>query len=259
MALQTINGIALWCESRGQGEPVILIHGLTADHNSMEVLAQWLLPQYQVITYDCRGHGLSEKPAHYTLADHVKDLLALMDFYQVDTCRVVGMSMGTYIAQAAAIAAPKRISHLALLVPKAHGKTSSVQRILQEAGQDISQLSQAEIMAIIGSKSIAPTTSPEILAQMSGQTASVELTAEQKAAVDEALAGFDLRPDLSQITAKTIVFSGQYDGLNPPELGREVAQGIKGAQFVLFEHSGHILHLEEADKCHQQLLAFLAQ
>ena len=54
-------------------------------------------------------------------------------------------SMGTYIAQAAAIAAPERITHLALLVPKAHGQTSSVQRILQESGQDISQLSAAAV------------------------------------------------------------------------------------------------------------------
>ena len=79
--LQKINGVELFVESYGQGEPVILVHGLTADHHSMENIGEWLKDDYQVILYDCRGHGQSEKPAHYTLMDHAQDLLGIMDFY----------------------------------------------------------------------------------------------------------------------------------------------------------------------------------
>ena len=256
--MQKINGVDLFVESIGQGDPVILVHGLTADHHSMEPIAEWLKNDYQVVLYDCRGHGLSEKPEHYTLMDHAQDLLGVMDFYGFEQANVIGESMGTYISQQAAILAPNRFRKLVLLVPKAHGKTSSVQRLLKEAGKDINEVSQEEMMQIIGKATYAPSTPKElVLEAMQKLTGGVELTAKQKAAVDEALAGFDLRDDLHKITCPTLVCSGKYDGLNPPDMGKEVAEGIPNAQFELFEHSGHLLAMEEEEKCKNLVLQFL--
>ena len=83
------------------------------------------------------------------------------------------------------------------------------------------------------------------------------LTAEEKKAVDKALEGFDLRSGLPKITAPTLVCSGKYDGINPPEMGKEVAELIPNARFELFEHSGHVLHIEEEPKCRQLVCEFL--
>mgnify|MGYP005806212083 CR=1 FL=1 len=258
--LQKINGVELFVESYGQGEPVILVHGLTADHHSMENIGEWLKDDYQVILYDCRGHGQSEKPAHYTLMDHAQDLLGIMDFYGLTQANVIGESMGTYISQQAAILAPERFRKLILLVPKAHGKTSSVQRLLEEAGKSLNEVSQEEMMAIIGKATYAPTTPKEMILQaMEKMAGGVELTPKQKAAVDEALAGFDLRPNLGKITCPTLVCSGKYDGLNPPDMGREVADLIPNARFELFEHSGHLLVVEEEEKCKQLVRNFLQE
>lgn len=88
-------------------------------------------------------------------------------------------------------------------------------------------------------------------------SAGAVLTATEKAAVDKALEGFDLRKGLPTVTAPTLVCSGKYDGINPPDLGEEVAGLIPNAKFELFEHSGHALHLEEEDKCRRLVCDFL--
>jgi 3-oxoadipate enol-lactonase len=76
----------------------------------------------------------------------------------------------------------------------------------------------------------------------------VELTPEERAAIDRSLEGFDLRPGLPSITAATLVISGLSDGLNPPAAGEEVAQLIPGARFEVYENSGHMLASEEGER-----------
>lgn len=149
MGIQKINGIDIWVDSVGTGDPVVLIHGLTSTHHTTLDIAEWLKNEHQVIYYDCRGHGDSEKPPYYTLDDHANDLLAIMDFYGLESANVLGMSMGTYIAQAAAIKAPQRVKKLVLLVPKAHGQTSSAQRILKAVGKDIEDVSAEELVELM--------------------------------------------------------------------------------------------------------------
>ena len=257
MGVQKINGINIWVDSVGEGDPVVLIHGLTSSYHTMLGIADWLKNEHQVIYYDCRGHGASEKPPYYTLDDHADDLLAIMDFYGLERANVLGMSMGTYIAQAAAIKAPQRIKKLVLLVPKAHGKTSSIQRLLKEAGKDIGTVSAQELGAIMLANTFAPETPEEIKKKMLQANSAATLTAEEKKAVDKALEGFDLREGLPKITAPTLVCSSKYDGINPPEMGKEVAELIPNARFELFEHSGHVLHIEEEPKCRRLVCEFL--
>ncbi|WP_028401569.1 alpha/beta fold hydrolase [Ectobacillus panaciterrae] len=86
---------------------------------------------------------------------------------------------------------------------------------------------------------------------------SVILTPEQQAAANKALEGFDFRPDLNKVTAKTLVISGKYDGLNPPELGREIASLIPDSTFVEFEKSGHAPNVEEHKYFMELVINFL--
>ncbi|MGV3465348.1 MAG: alpha/beta fold hydrolase, partial [Heyndrickxia sp.] len=74
------------------------------------------------------------------------------------------------------------------------------------------------------------------------------LTPDEQAAANKALEGFDFRSDLHKITAETLVISGKYDGLNPPTLGKEIADLIPRSTFVEFEKSGHAPNAEEPEK-----------
>jgi 3-oxoadipate enol-lactonase len=63
----------------------------------------------------------------------------------------------------------------------------------------------------------------------------IELNPDQFQAANKALERFDFRPNLDKITAKTLVMSGKYDGLNPVEFGRENASYIQNVTFIEFE------------------------
>jgi 3-oxoadipate enol-lactonase len=62
------------------------------------------------------------------------------------------------------------------------------------------------------------------------------------------LEGFDFRPKLPYVMSETLVISGKYDRLNPPERGKEVATLMPNASFVEFENSGHIPPAEEPER-----------
>lgn len=116
-----VNGIKLHYVDEGTGFPLIVLHGLGLDVHSMEHAIHSFSTDFRVIAIDARGHGLSDKPAEYRLSDHVRDVIAVMDFLKLDKVYLVGGSMGSYIAQGVAIAAPERVKKLVLV-------TTQVQR-----------------------------------------------------------------------------------------------------------------------------------
>jgi pimeloyl-ACP methyl ester carboxylesterase len=103
-----------------QGEPagpvVILLHGLADSSFSFSRILPGLSGGYRVYALDQRGHGDSERPADgYGPRDLAADVLAFMDALGVERAVLVGHSMGTFVAQQAALAAPGRFAGLVLM------------------------------------------------------------------------------------------------------------------------------------------------
>ncbi len=100
----------------GTGEDVVLVHGLGANRAFWYPLGTALAARYRVTLYDLRGHGYSEKPATgYTATDQAADLIGLMDRLGIQRAALIGHSFGGALALEAAIAAPERVTHLALM------------------------------------------------------------------------------------------------------------------------------------------------
>ena len=246
------NGIRIAFDTFGSmlKKPLFLVHGLTAQRMSMDGMAKRLSDLYFVITYDCRGHGQTDHPAAYTLADHGRDLLALIDALGYETASVLGQSMGSYIALQAAELDPGRIGKLILVTPKAcdDGCGSSFQRLLREEGLDMATASREQRMRVLNKALWSPDIAPETLAALAPRTKMrgenvVALTPEETAAVNRALVGFDLRPGLAGVSCPTLVVSGAYDRINPPAFGREIAKSLPHARYAEFP-GGHLLTLE---------------
>jgi pimeloyl-ACP methyl ester carboxylesterase len=97
------NGTKIWYSVRGQGEPVVLIHGWLASAG-----LNWELPgtsallakDHQVIELDVRGHGLSDKPTKEAAygPELVEDIARLLDQVRIPKAHIVGYSMGGIIA-----------------------------------------------------------------------------------------------------------------------------------------------------------------
>ncbi|MBC9909006.1 alpha/beta fold hydrolase [Chitinophaga varians] len=255
MALTAINGINLNIAVKGEGHPIMLIHGVGGEHKHLSALIDRLSSRFMTIALDCRGHGLSDKPAQYTLQDHVNDVIGIMDHFNLSVTSLLGISMGSYIAQGVAIAAGERIDKLVLTVPKSNGLTSSVQRLMTEHAAEIKGFNLHETFAYL----LRYFTYDAAAMKAHMEVFDTELPPDQFAAANKALAGFDFRNDLGKVTAETLVISGKYDGLNSPEEGRECAKLIPNAKFIEMQYSGHAPMYEEPEAYVSAVETFLSE
>jgi 3-oxoadipate enol-lactonase len=178
-----------------------------------------------------------------------------------DSAAVLGISMGSYMSAQAAILEPARVARLVLVVSKAHGRTSSTAAYAAKNGFDLNAATQEEILAFMTGALWSPFTSQsrrdDILAAQTRRQV-VTLTPADRAAIDQSLRDFDLRPGLAEITAPALVISGRADGLNPPEAGEELARAIPNSRFEVFERSGHMLPFEEMSRLVEEVEDFLS-
>lgn len=259
------NGIriAFDCFGSMNNKPLFLIHGLTAQRMNMEQTARLLSDDFFVVTYDCRGHGQTDHPRNYTLEDHGRDLLALIDALGYDRAFVLGASMGSYIALQAAEIDPSKIEKLVLVTPKSFddGSGSSIQRLMKEEGLDMATASPEEKSRVLKKTMWSPDITPEQLKafaprlKLSGENV-ITLTPEEMAAVNQALVGFDLRPDLAKVSCETLVISGTYDRINPIAFGKEIAEKLPNAEYAEFP-GGHLLNVEFEEDYIRCVRAFL--
>lgn len=134
------GGVSLHYKVRGEGEPVVLVHGygVDADRNwRWPGIAGALAREYQVVFFDLRGHGKSEKPhdpSAYGL-EMAEDVIRLMDHLEIDRAHVVGYSLGGFIALKLVTTHPDR---LITAVPCAAGweeaKGDNILRLMSVAG-----------------------------------------------------------------------------------------------------------------------------
>ncbi|NKF51441.1 alpha/beta fold hydrolase [Shewanella sp. WXL01] len=99
-------------ETRGQGQPVILIHGLFGNIDNLKNLAISLESDFQVTRVDVPNHGLSTHWQHMDYVNLASAFIELLDSLNIEKANFVGHSMGGKIAMAIALLHPKRVSGL---------------------------------------------------------------------------------------------------------------------------------------------------
>lgn len=114
-------------EATGEGDPVVLLHGLTATrryvvHGSRAIERAGR----RVVMYDARGHGISSPadPGAYDYGELAADALAVLDHLGIERASLVGQSMGSATAIAVALGHPERVRSLAIVTPAHLGRPS---------------------------------------------------------------------------------------------------------------------------------------
>ncbi|MGI8970925.1 MAG: alpha/beta fold hydrolase [Dehalococcoidia bacterium] len=99
MATIRINGLDLYYEMAGSGEPLMLVHGSWGDHNNWAGVVPLLSQSFRVCSFDRRGHSQSERPpGQGNVGEDVSDLAALIEELAIAPAHVVGNSFGATIA-----------------------------------------------------------------------------------------------------------------------------------------------------------------
>ncbi len=118
MPTTRVNGVALYWEAQGEGEPLVLVHGSWGDHANWAQVVPGLARRFRVLTYDRRGHSRSERPAAQgSIHEDADDLAALLAALELAPAHVAGNSGGAAVALDLAARRPEVFRSLAVHEP----------------------------------------------------------------------------------------------------------------------------------------------
>ena len=108
MSAARVNGVELYYELNGSGEPLVLVHGSWGDHHNWDPVVSALAESFRVLAYDRRGHSASERPAGQgSVFEDADDLAGLIDELGLGPAHVAGNSFGAVIVLRAATRRPE--------------------------------------------------------------------------------------------------------------------------------------------------------
>ena len=241
----SVNGINLHYDVQGQGQPLLLIMGLgsPAANWDQQFVAQ-MTKTHQVITYDNRGTGQSDKPDEaYSIALFARDAVALLDTLNLPRVHVFGISMGGMIAQELAIHYPQRIASLVLGCTTPGGKNAvpappeSMKALKGRPGQTPEEAGRAA-WQLSYSEEYINAHRAELEAHLQQALAHVTPRFAYERHV-EATMTLRVFKQLKDINIPTLVTTGRDDVLIPAVNSEIIAREIPGAELALFDNAGH--------------------
>jgi pimeloyl-ACP methyl ester carboxylesterase len=116
MPTVSANGIDIYYEVHGEGEPLVLLAGLNSDHHLYRSIVPQLAARYQVLIFDNRGVGQTDKPdIPYSMEMMADDTAGLLEAVGIRDANILGTSMGGRIAVALALRHRELVKRLILV------------------------------------------------------------------------------------------------------------------------------------------------
>jgi 3-oxoadipate enol-lactonase / 4-carboxymuconolactone decarboxylase len=254
----TIHNARMFYRVQGNaGLPLLILsHSISTDHAMWDLQVENLLPHFQILRYDTRGHGASEATSgEYSIEMLGKDILALADALKISQFAFCGLSLGGAIGQWVAAHAPERVTHLVLantspqLVPRTNWE-ARIAAVLKGGMAAVVDLAMQRFFL------------PDTLAKQNphvASTRSVFLGTDPVGYLGCCAALSDMNHGdlLRKIKAPTLVISGDRDVATPwSGHGERLAQEIPGAK-ALHLAAAHLSNIERPHSFTTALLEFL--
>jgi 3-oxoadipate enol-lactonase len=260
MQVAEVNALKVHYAESGDpaGLPLVLANSLGTDLRVWDRLLPLLPAGLRVVRYDMRGHGLTDAPGgDYWMGDLVKDAAGLIEALGLRGAVFVGLSIGGVVAQGLAAERPDLLRAVVL--------ASTAARIGTEA-------SWRERIATVRAKGI-DAIADAVLEKWftrrfrTGRAGELALwrhmltrtPVEGYLGCCAAISGSDLFASNAALRLPVLALAGSDDGSTPPDLVRETAEGIPGAQFALIRGAGHILPVEQPEAMARLIAAFLEE
>jgi 3-oxoadipate enol-lactonase len=275
MSIAKVGANELFYEAHGEGDPLLLIMGLAADSTAWLFQVPELARHYRTIVFDNRGVGRSSKPrGPYTIHEMADDAAGLLDVIGIERAHVVGVSMGGMIAQELALRHPKRVRGLVLGCtfpePDAEAErqrqfslarfggrvTASGETEIEVSAVDPLMLFQ-HLLPRVFNQSFIDRELPKLL-QIFGGALQYGFSLEAILGQVEAIMGHRATDRLREITAPTLVITGDADLLVSPANSDVLARNIPGAKLVKIPGGSHGFNFETPDVFNREVIDFLA-
>lgn len=260
MQFAFLNGVALHYQTIGApaGKPTIVFaNALGTDFRIWRDVIVRLAGDFAILTYDKRGHGLSNVgEAPYSTDDHVSDLEALLEHLQVKNAIICGLSVGGVIAQG--LYARRKDLVRALILCDTAPKIGNT----ESWNQRIAAVNEAGIAALadgILQKWFTPEFRDPGNADFAGyRNMLTRSPVEGYAGTCAALRDCDYTNDARQIGVPTLCVVGDQDGSTPPDLVLAMAKLIPAARYEVIEGAGHLPCVEQPETLVAVIRAFLS-
>jgi pimeloyl-ACP methyl ester carboxylesterase len=239
---------------QGDGEPLLLIQGMSANHLHWgDDFLGLLTDGFDVVAYDHRGIGHSDAAGEpFTIAELADDAAALLDALGWESAHVMGISMGGMVAQELALNHPERVRTLTLGCTYCGGEGSSTTdaAVVQRLGELMLGGRTEEALRY----GFEVNVSPAYAADPANFELVRRITAELPAGLDvlllqvQAIAGHDTSGRLGELTVPTLVVHGELDRMLPADNGRMIAGLVPGARLEVFDGVGHAFWWERPER-----------
>lgn len=260
MNFARINGVLLHFRVVGPDDApvVVLANSLGTDARIWDGVIARLAATYRVVSYDKRGHGLSDIPAgDYSLDDHLDDLFGLVDHLDIERFALGGVSIGGLITQGAALRAPERLTALVICNSAAKSGDHAFWTARMNA---VLENGVASIADGIMERWFSPAFRAERTDELAGwRNMFLRCDAAGYAATCATLRDADLRDRIGAITLPTLLVAGEQDLAMPVAQVEVTAKTIAGSRFEVFPGVGHIPSIEAPEKLAGLMLEFFKE
>lgn len=258
MQFSNINKLNLHYQVIGapEGSPLLVfINSLGTDFRIWRDVIVRFVGECAILTYDKRGHGLSDLgETPYSMDDHIADLEALLDHLGQKQVVLVGLSVGGLIAQGLYAKRPDLVRAM-VLCDTAHkiGDAALWNDRIEAVERDGIESLADGIMARWFSKNYAVEEAEAFRGYRTMLTRQVDVG---YAATCAALRDADYTEETAKIAVPTLCVVGDEDGATPPSLVAELAKMIPDARFEVIKGAGHLPCIEQPQMLADMIKAF---
>jgi len=260
--VRTRDGVSIYYEADGSGDPLVLIEGL-GYANWMWVKQRSLSKYVKLIIYDNRGVGYSSKPDRpYTMDDFADDLEDLLNYLSIDKAFLWGVSMGGMIAMYFTYKNPDRVRGLILGetnfgIKSVPPSKEALEILMQppKSGLDKREM-LIERMRVAFSREYFNKHKDEIEYLVNLR---IRFEEDPKAYNNQlaAVLSFDFKDKLPSIRVPTLIVTGDEDYVVNPQNSYIMNQSIPNSKLIILRGAGHLAIIERAEDYNRVVLNFI--
>ena len=261
MPFQSVNGITIYYEIHGRGDPLVLIMGLRRNAEWWYSQLPELSRHFKVLVFDNRGAGRTDKPEmEYSIRMFADDTALLMEALGIRGSHILGISMGGYIAQELALNYPHRVKRLILGCTGAGGPKAvlmspeRMKRFTANAGLTPEEILQKDMNIHFSDAYISGY--PDKIKEF------IEISLRYYQPPDAFLRQFaacqrhDTADRLHHLKVPTLIMTGDDDILVPLENSRILQNLIPGSELFLFPSCRHCFFIEKSGDFNLRVIDF---
>lgn len=259
MPKEKVKDIDMYYELTGEGDPLLLIHGLGSSTRDWEEQVPVLSQKYKVITIDLRGHGQTDKPkGPYSMRMFAEDIAELLKNLGINSIHILGISLGGSVAFQLTVDYPDLVKSLIVVNTGIEVRVDSFKMRLEV-------FKRTFIVKLVGMKKMGEVLAPRLFKKPEQEDLRKKLIErwaenDKKAylAAFYAFKGWSVRDQLSKINFPTLVIGSDED-YALSSVKEEYTALIPNARFIEIKDARHAVTMEKPKEFNEIVMNFLSE